>query len=372
MTPVDMNDMLIKKTCRFMYRNMRSRGMIHTAFRRMAFTLMNFKYRTIKIHINNDCNLKCRNCYCRCASGEEGLKKEEILSLIGQLKIFNQNLDLHILGGEPLLRKDLFEIIAYARKKINKIILFTNATLVTPRLAREIKESRISAVIATLHSCDKDIHDGITQAEGSWERTVSGMRYLIEEGLPTYSFTVLMSANAGHLERIESFVRGVGAKTMYFPYIKQCPQDSLCIDGKEGFQEALAWAFNKSGEYKSKLLSILSRRPKACSAFISTINIRSDGTLTPCPFLDLGLGNIKNEGFYSILDRASGNKELLEFLSIPEECRGCSLVDFCGGGCKAFKYNSCHAPLARDENCRGPFKDKIPVDKIGSFLPYVF
>ena len=324
------------------------------------------------MHINNSCNLKCRNCYCR--SGEEGLalKKEEIFRFIDQLKIVNQNLDLHILGGEPLLREDLFEIISYAGKKIKKIILFTNATLISPEIARRIKDLRIAAVIATLHSSDRNIHDSITQEYASWDRTVSGMRYLIEAGVPTYSFTVLLSCNAGHLDRIEHFVNGLGAKTMYFPYIKQCPQDSLCMGDKKEFQEALTWVLNKSGAYKEKLLSILNKRPKACSAFVSTINIKSDGTLTPCPFLELNLGNIKNEKFYSILGRASSNKDLLGFLSVPEECERCSLVDICGGGCKAFRYNAYRDTITKDENCSGPFKERIPVDRIGSFLPYVF
>ncbi len=324
------------------------------------------------MHINNNCNLKCKNCYCY--FGEQGadLKKEEIYRFIDQLKIVNQNLDLHILGGEPLLREDLFEIISYAGKKLKKIILFTNATLITPEIARKIKDLRITAVIATLHSADQDIHDSITQESTSWKRTVSGMRYLIEAGVPTYSFTVLLSCNAGHLDKIEHFVKGLGAKTMYFPYIKQCPQDNLCVADKKEFQEALTWVFNKSGKYKNKLLSILNKRPKACSAFVSTINIKSDGTLTPCPFLKMDLGNIKNEKFYSILDRARSNKDLLDFLSVPEECEECSLVDICGGGCKAFRYNVYRDAINKDENCSGPFKERIPVDRIGSFLPYVF
>lgn len=363
---------MLKKFYRFMYRNINSKGPMHYIARRAALVLMNFKYRAIKLHINNRCNLRCRNCYCH--FGEEGgvLTKREIFRLIDQLKVFNHNLDLHILGGEPLLREDLFEVISYAGRKIKKIILFTNATLVNPETARMIKDSQIAAVIATLHSSRSHIHDSITQETSSWERTVTGMRYLIQAGVPTYSFTVLLPHNAGNLEGIEEFVKGLGAKTMYFPYIKQCPQDSLCLAPKEEFQERLSWVFNKSPKYKNKLLSILNKRPKACSAFVSTINIKSDGTVTPCPFLDLSIGNIRNEGFYSILDRAFDNKDLLDFLAIPEECKGCSLVDMCGGGCKAFRYNHYRDPVSRDENCSGPFKEKIPLERIGSFLPYVF
>jgi len=366
-----MTGLLIKKIYRFMYMNVNSKNMVHAAARKVIFNLLNYKYRAIKLHVNKDCNLQCRNCYCRHEEGET-LTTEEIFWFIDQLKVVNQNLNLHILGGEPLLREDLFEIIGYAGRKLKKIILFTNATLISPEIARKIKELRVAAVIATLHSSDKNIHDSITGESASWESTVTGMRRLIKAGVPTYSFTVMMSCNAGHLDKIEHFVKGLGAKTVYLPYIKQCPQDGLCITSKKEFQGTLSWMFNKSEKYKNKVLSVLNKRPKACSAFVSMISIKSDGTLTPCPFLNLSLGNIRSEPLYSILDKASSNKDLLDFLSVPGECGGCSLVDVCGGGCKAFRYNSFHDAANKDENCQGPFKEKIPVDRIGSFLPYVF
>ncbi|MDD5691684.1 MAG: radical SAM protein [Candidatus Omnitrophica bacterium] len=363
---------MLKSFYRFIYRHVDSHSPVHNAARKIIFAAMNFKYRALKLHVNNSCNLKCKTCYCHFEGKGNILTREEIFRLIDQLKIFGHNLDLHILGGEPLLREDIFEIIDYAGRKLKKILLFTNAMLINRETAIKIKNSRIAAVIATLHSYDGHIHDSITRESFSWDRAIAGMQNLIEAGVPTYSFTVLLPHNAGHLAGIERFVKGMGAKTMYFPYIKQCPQDSLCMVNKKEFQEAISWAFHKSREYQNKLLSILNKRPKACSAFVSTISIKSDGNVTPCPFLDLSLGNIKNEKFYSILNRASRNKDLLGFLSVPAECGKCSLVEMCGGGCKAFRYNHYRDFVSRDENCSGPFEEKIPLERIGDFLPYVF
>ncbi len=359
-----------RKIYQLFYRNIESKSKIQGYIRRAAFAFLNLKCRDIKLHINNVCNLRCKNCYCN-FDDNFALDTDKIISLLDQLTI-NKNLNLHILGGEPLLRSDIFEIIAYAKKKIKKIVLFTNATLISNELAYKIKQSGIKAVIVPLHSCFEEIHDNITQTPGSWKKTISGMKSLIRAKVSTHSFTILMSCNAGQLSDIEHFVKNLGAKTIYFPYIRQEENDSLSIGSNDKFQESINWAFNKSAKYKNKLLKRLSRRPKACSAFVSIINIKSDGTITPCPFVNLELGNIRKEGFYSILNKCWSNKELLDFLSIPSECKTCYLVNVCGGGCKAFKYNVYRDAKNKDYNCAGPYKNTIPLQEMGCYVPYIF
>jgi len=360
---------ICNKCFRFFFERIQSQKAFDILVRNVAFKALNIKFRNIKLHVNNVCNLRCKNCYCD-FSLEESLSCREICNLISQLRPVGGNLKLQLLGGEPLLRGDLFEIINYAKRKIKHITIYTNATLVTPRLAARIKQAGVSAVIVNLYSCYKDIHDGITQTPGSWEKTQEGIRNLIAAGLPTHTFTVLMSVNVNHLKQIDDFARGLKAKTMFFPYIKQGSCD-LQPEDRKSFQYAIDWAYNTSKAYKNKLLDVLSKRPKACSAFISTINIKSDGTVTPCPFLNLNLGNIKNEKFYAIINNSCRNQDLLDFLSIPEGCRACSLVRLCGGGCKAYRFNNYRDAISKDFNCNGPYSESIPLEKIGEYLPYV-
>lgn len=364
-------DYICNRCYRFLYHNATSRWPVKQFFRNTAFSLFNIKYKTIKLHVSNSCNLKCKNCYCDFSSNQS-ISRDDIFKLFDQLKPVNNNFNLHILGGEPLLRVDICDIIRRARRKIREVILFTNATLISADKAAEIRRAGVSAVIVTLHSSYRDVHDTMTQTASSWGKTVEGIKNLVAAGLPTYTFTVLMDANSGHLNEIESFVKGLGAKTMYFPYIRQRKTDNIGITDKEQFQSAINWVFNKSQQYQKKLISILRKRPKACSAFVSTININADGAVTPCPFLNLELGNIKEEKFYKILHRGGKNKQLLEFLSIPGECMQCSLVNICGGGCKAFRFNKYMDTFSKDANCQGPYREKIPSGELGRYLPYIF
>jgi len=351
-------------------------GKIKDCIRRACFEVLNNyknKYIFIEMHLTNICNLKCKNCYCQ-LEDKSSLEKAEIFSFLEQLKKLRyKNLNFHILGGEPLLRSDLLEIISYAKNriKIKQVLMFTNGTLITDELAYKMKQSGLDAAIVTLHSHRNEIHDSITQYADSWNKAVSGIKSLINAGIPTYSFTVLMSYNIGHLKQIEYFVKSLGAKTKYFPYIKQKEDDSLCIENKEKFQQAIQWIFNKSEKFKRKLLKIFLKRRKSCLAFVNVINIKSDGTVTPCPFLNLKLGNIKEEKIYSILNRSYKNKELLDFLSVPQECKGCSLVGVCGGGCRAFRYNVYRDTKSKDCNCSGPYKERISLEELGSYMPYL-
>jgi len=367
----NMSDFILNQASRFFFSRIKSSKPLDVLFRKTVFQAMNFKYRAFKLHLNHDCNLKCKNCYSDFAAAD-ALSFAEIRSFIDQLKPFGNNLSLHLLGGEPFLREDIFEIISYAGKKIKDITVFTNATLITAQTAFKAKQAGASAAIINLYSCYPQIHDGITQSPGSWAKTVEGIRHFSAAGLPVYTFTVLMEGNKNHLKQIDDFARTLGSRTIYFPYIRQQENDSLCIQDQQSFQEAITWAYKKSPAYQNRLKHMLRKRSKACSAFVSSVTIMPDGSVTPCPFLRLKLGNIRQQGLYDILNNAYRNQELLDFLSIPQECRSCSLVKLCGGGCKAYRFNNQKSCSGKDPNCRGPYKEKIPLEKLGDYMPYIF
>jgi len=342
--------------------------------RRIAFLMLDFSFRSIKLHLTNKCNLKCRHCYNQ--AGEEVLESRHIFSLLDQLKrgIRNRSLRLDILGGEPLLRKDLLEIVSYARKKIKirTIQVFTNATLIDDEMAGKMKEAGVDIAVVPLHSHRPEIHDGITQCRGSWSKTVSGISSLVNSGISTYVFIIFMSSNSDKIKEVEAFARGLGAKTIFFPYIKQHSCDDLHIHDKMKYRELLKYAWENSDKHRSQMLSMIELRGKACPAFVNSITIKSDGTVTPCPFVDLNLGNIKRNKLYSILHNGYKNEELINFLSVPDECRRCSCLELCGGGCKAYRFQTYHDGDSKDINCAGPYKEKIALGKLGEYLPYFF
>ncbi len=343
--------------------------------RQVAFKLLPLRFHSVKLHLNAVCNLSCKTCYSKRTG--EALSKAEIFSFLDQLKrgkLRNRNIRLDLLGGEPLLRNDFLEIVSYAKTvaKVKSIQVFTNATLITDGLAREMRKAGVDVVIATLHSDREEVHDSITRSPGSWRKTVSGISSSLRAGIATYSFTVLASYNYDHLGDVEACARAIGAKTIYFPYIQQCEGDELCVGDKRKLGEAVKWTMEKNAVRKKRLFENLRARRKVCVAFVNTICVRANGAVTPCTFVDLEIGNIRNGKFYDILEKAYLDQELIDFLSIPEACRGCDIGAVCGGGCKAFRTNRYRDMKSKDGNCSGPFATKIPYEELGSYIPYFF
>ncbi|MEO2003846.1 MAG: radical SAM protein, partial [Candidatus Poribacteria bacterium] len=88
------------------------------------------------------CNLKCMHCYASSRNkhypGE--LTTEEAMALMDQLAEF-QTPTVLFSGGEPLMRPDLFEVVAYARSLGLRAVLSTNGTLITEKMAEKIRDA---------------------------------------------------------------------------------------------------------------------------------------------------------------------------------------------------------------------------------------
>jgi MoaA/NifB/PqqE/SkfB family radical SAM enzyme len=75
-------------------------------------------------------------------------------------------------GGEPLLRKDVFDIAAYGNEKDLRMCLATNGTLVTEEICLKIKESGIRMVSLSLDGASAEVHDDFRNQKGAFEGTI--------------------------------------------------------------------------------------------------------------------------------------------------------------------------------------------------------
>jgi len=129
------------------------------------------------------CNLKCIHCYSESENvdylGE--LKTDEVKSLIDDLASFGSPVILFS-GGEPLLRKDLYELIDYSVSKGIRAVISTNGTLITKDVARRLKDLNLSYVGVSLDGLE-ETHDSIRRVKGSFVRAISGIRNSMEHGI---------------------------------------------------------------------------------------------------------------------------------------------------------------------------------------------
>jgi len=165
------------------------------------------------IELTYGCNLYCVHCYTDCYNRPDLIKERELSTEeIG--RILDQLHDEGILwlcftGGEIFMRPDFFDLYRHAESLGFIITLFTNATLVTPRIADFLARHRPFSIETSLHGTHETF-DEITQVRGSFERFAQGIRLLLERDLPVTVKTKAMTLNRGKLDNVEAFVEGLG------------------------------------------------------------------------------------------------------------------------------------------------------------------
>lgn len=150
--------------------------------------------------ITHECNLRCKHCYERAHSDRTSLKTEDvkrIMDLLAEAGIFC----LGITGGEPFLRKDIYEIIDYGTEKGFYIRINTNGTLLDREAVRRLKKykGRLSLYIG-LDGGSAETHD-FNRGRGSFESTVANMKSLIGEGMDVFADHTVNRYNSKDLFR---------------------------------------------------------------------------------------------------------------------------------------------------------------------------
>jgi radical SAM protein with 4Fe4S-binding SPASM domain len=349
-----------------------ARGRLGSAERLDAFGRLSEGHHTVKLHLTSRCNLRCRNCY-NDATTEQSLSRAEIFALLAGLRGRPCRLDL--LGGEPMLYPDLLDVVRQARTEVGipSVFLYTNATCIDEVGARQLAAAGLDTAIVSLHGDRAAVHEQLTGIPGSFERTCRGMAALRAAGIRTYTFTVACAVNAGLLPTMQTFAAERGGGALFFPYVPQRRDDALTIADPTALRRTLSFIIRASYVYRSALLRSLGEGCKLCRAFTQTVTVLADGTVTPCPFLALGIGNIRQAPLHEILVASHGHPQLADLLADPEECQGCSIRGVCGGGCRAGRFTVHGDLLGRDLAClHGPFGERVALADLPEHLPYVY
>jgi len=127
-------------------------------------------------NITRACNLKCVHCYNDSGADKanDELSTKEAKAVLDDLSQFGVPSVLFS-GGEPLMRDDLFELIAYAVEKGLRAVISTNGTLITEDAAKKIKQHKVSYVGISLDGIGK-VNDDFRGVAGAFERAVRGIK----------------------------------------------------------------------------------------------------------------------------------------------------------------------------------------------------
>jgi len=168
------------------------------------------------MEITAKCNLYCTHCYAD--SGPEG-------DLYGSMTyndwtgVLDEAADLgcrslQFIGGEPTMHPRLPDLINHANQQgFGFIEVYTNATRLGPRLVGCFQHNGVH-VATSFYTDDPQLHERITQGEGSWQRTVNGIESVLAAGLPLRVGVVETDHNLSHGPRAIEFLRTLGVRNI--------------------------------------------------------------------------------------------------------------------------------------------------------------
>jgi radical SAM protein with 4Fe4S-binding SPASM domain len=292
------------------------------------------------IELTLRCNLRCQHCYIpfsqRSGTGDGELKLAKIKSILDEITDAGC-LWLLLTGGDPLLRADFPEIYTYAKRKGLFLTLFTNGTLITPRIADLLAEWRPFNIEITLYGATQETYERVTGIPGSYARCMEGINLLIERKLPLALKTMLMRPNVHELDQMKRIAESLGLRFHYDPvlhaaidgsarptYLRLPPQQVVQIEKNDPDRNEL-WPKKIQEDLK---ITHKDRQLYLCGAGKTSFHIDPYGQLSMClsnrhPSFDLQIGNFQ-EGWETFLPRVASKQYSDQFA-----CADCFMRPIC-------------------------------------------
>ena len=174
------------------------------------------KPRLIFWEVTKGCNLRCIHCRASATelSSPTDLPTARALDIITQIAAYASPI-LVLSGGEPLYRRDIFQLARFATDRGLRVALATNGTMVTKELARRIVDSGVRRVSISLDGADSLTHDTFRGIPGAFDAAVYGLRNLKELGMSVQINTTIDRHNAHELPAVLDMARSIGADALH-------------------------------------------------------------------------------------------------------------------------------------------------------------
>jgi radical SAM protein with 4Fe4S-binding SPASM domain len=305
-------------------------------------------------NLTRKCNLKCPHCYINSTTQQlkNELTTEESKRLIDQICEVSRPL-LILSGGEPLLRKDVYELVRYGAEKGLKMGLGSNGSLIDGVAAKKLKEAGIETVSISLDSHIPEQHDEFRGVAGSWEKAVRAIKALRENGVLVQVNTTVTQQNYDQIDDIMSLAEGLGVENFHLFFLVPTGRGAKIADiSPAKYEGMIKTVFAKAAKHKlnvrpscapqfmriAKDMSMDMRQwIRGCIAGLYYCRVYPNGDITPCPYLPIKLGNIREKSFKEIWSNSEIFKSLRDFNALKGKCGVCDYRVLCGG-CRARAY----------------------------------
>jgi len=341
------------------------------------------------------CNLVCEHCYLDAGArpkvvGDDAFADRRELSTDGCRRVVDEIVSLApealtiLTGGEPLLRRDILDIVRYANERGLWVVVGTNGVRITDNLARRLADEGVRGMSLSLDALDAEQHDRFRGVRGAWDNTVRGAGVLREVGLPFLVQTTVAKHNADGLDAIADYVHDeMRARVWNLYFLVQTGRGRFVSDvAAEEYDDVLAALSRIQKRYSGRMIvnakcaphyvkQLLAEDPDSpfvrtyvggaggCPAGTHYFGIRPNGDVTPCPYLPVFGGNLERESLRDIWNESEPFVRIRQRKELGGRCGACELNRLCGG-CRARAFGSTGDYMAEDPLCThqpGTFPD---------------
>lgn len=316
-----------------------------------------------------ECNLECIHCYAA-YNPHKLLTTKQAKSLIKQASDLGTK-SFIFTGGEPLLRHDILELVAFTRDSGMNPIIATNATLINFEHIKLFNSCRASLAI-NLPALNEEVHTKFTKSS-SLSKKLMALDNCLKQGLSISIGVTISDVNVDDVEQVLKFAES-----------KEIPCDILAIipmgrarveilpklsKYKILMNELLdKWhavpmnsisfgEFSKVSVYEPSYIALMSSKgfevPSKLCSLSQTMHVMEDGSVRPCLYIPYSLGNVMRESLKNIWIRSKEDKflqSLCDINYVKGRCSKCSFKEVCGG-CRARAYWMLGDYFAEDKVC---------------------
>jgi len=352
------------------------------------------------------CNLMCRHCRADAQRKRhpDELNTDQAKALIEQIATFPRTPLIVFTGGDPMKRRDIFELVNHAREVGIETAMTPSATpLVTADAIRRLKEAGLHRFAVSLDGADVETHDGFRRVPGSFARTMQIVRDARAVDLPVQINTTIARHNFSQIDAIAELLSGMdilmwsvfflvptgraladqrltaeeneyifgklyahsrrqpyAIKTTEAPHYRRfvMQQQAREVAAKEGNGDATGFPPHSHRHRASPLShgSLSDNSPSAHIPLVGTNDGRGVmfvshiGEIFPSGFLPIECGRFPLDSVVRTYQDAVLFRALRDASQFKGKCGVCHYHDFCGGS-RARSYAVTGDPLAAEPDC---------------------
>lgn len=300
------------------------------------------------------CNFRCSFCYaginCTRDAASTELSTAELKELIYKIRFQAQVPSISFTGGEPTLRKDLPDLIAYAKEIDMRVNLISNGYLIDENLAKAMKNAGLDSAQLSLEGVTEETHDAIVGVKGAYQQLLKAVKHLEAEGIRVHTNTTLSLENVDEVERLPGFLKELG--------MARFSMNLVIPTGSAKEHDKILLPYSKAGEIVKKIYDESKKHDiefmwysplplcmfntitaglgnKGCAACDGLLSVDPEGNIIPCSSWDEPMGNLLRNDFESIWhsDRSTYIRNKMETHPL---CRECDNFHSCQGACPLY------------------------------------